>query len=65
MASYYRSAAECSLRSCLQPFSRASFFGLHHVYGAGLLFFIATLLLGIALFRFTQEAWFARREWEE
>jgi len=43
----------------------SQFFGLHHVYGAGLLFFIATLLLGFALFRFAQEAWLARREWEE
>jgi hypothetical protein len=28
----------------------SQFFGLHHVYGAGVLFFVATLLLGIALF---------------
>ena len=43
----------------------SQFFGLKHVYGAGLLFFFATLLLGVALFRFAQEAWLARREWEE
>jgi hypothetical protein len=43
----------------------SQFFGLKHIYGAGLLFFIATLLLGIALFRFAQEAWLARREFEE
>ena len=43
----------------------SQFFGLKHVYGAGLLFFVATLLLGVALFRFAQEAWLARREWEE
>src|SRR5712664_4197023 len=36
-------------------------FGLKHVYGAGILFFAATLLLGVALFRFAQEAWLARR----
>ena len=43
----------------------SQFFGLKHVYGAGVLFFVATLLLGVALFRFAQEAWLARREWEE
>ena len=43
----------------------SQFFGLNHVYGAGLLLFVATLLLGIALFRFAQEAWLGRREWEE
>ena len=43
----------------------SQFFGLNRVYGAGLLFFVATLLLGVALFRFAQEAWLARREWEE
>ena len=37
----------------------SQFFGLKHIYGAGLLFFIATLLLGVALFRFAQEAWLA------
>lgn len=40
-------------------------FGLRHVYGAGVLFFIATVLLGAALFRFAQEAWLARREMKE
>ena len=43
----------------------SQFFGLRHVYGAGVLFFVATLLLGVALFRFAQEAWLARREFEE
>src|SRR5882762_835599 len=43
----------------------SQFFGLKHVYGAGVLFFVATLLLGVALFRFAQEAWLARRELEE
>ena len=43
----------------------SQFFGLNHVYGAGILFFVATLLLGVALFRFAQETWLARREWEE
>jgi len=43
----------------------SQFFGLKHVYGAGILFFVATLLLGVALFRFAQEAWLARRELEE
>lgn len=41
------------------------FFGGKHPYGAGLLFFIATLLLGVALARFAHEAWLARRDWEE
>jgi hypothetical protein len=40
----------------------SQFFGLHHVYGAAILFIGATLLLGVALFRFAQEAWHARRE---
>jgi hypothetical protein len=40
----------------------SQFFGLHHAYGAAVLFIGATLLLGIALFRFAQEAWHARRE---
>ena len=43
----------------------SQFFGLKHVYGAGVLFFVATLLLGVALFRFAQEAWLARCEFEE
>jgi Protein of unknown function (DUF2721) len=43
----------------------SQFFGLRHVYGAGILFFLATLLLGVALFRFAQEVWLARRELEE
>ena len=40
----------------------SQFFGLHHAYGTAILFIAATLLLGIALFRFAQEAWHARRE---
>jgi Protein of unknown function (DUF2721) len=43
----------------------SQFFGLKHVYGAGILFFVATLLLGVALFRFAQEAWLARRDLKE
>ena len=42
----------------------SQFFGLKHVYGAGVLFFVATLLLGVALFRFAHEAWLERRELE-
>lgn len=42
----------------------SQFFGLHHAYGAAVLFIAATLLLGVALFRFAQEAWHARRELE-
>jgi hypothetical protein len=34
----------------------SGFFGLHHAYGAGLLFLIANLLLGGALVRFAQDA---------
>jgi hypothetical protein len=40
----------------------SQFFGFHRAYGAALLFIIATLLLGVALFRFAQEALHARRE---
>ena len=40
----------------------SQFFGLHHAYGAAVLFIAATLLLGVALFRFAQDAWHARRE---
>jgi hypothetical protein len=40
----------------------SQFFGLRHVYGAAVLFIGATLLLGVALFRFAQEAWHSRRE---
>ena len=32
-----------------------AFFGLEHVYGAGLLFIVAVVLLGVSLFRFGQE----------
>ena len=35
----------------------SEFAGLDHAYGAALMFFTATLLLGFALFRFAQEAW--------
>jgi Protein of unknown function (DUF2721) len=40
----------------------SQFLGLRHVYGAAVLFIGATLLLGVALLRFAQEAWHARRE---
>ena len=40
----------------------SQFLDLHHAYGAAVLFIAATLLLGVALFRFAQEAWHARRE---
>jgi hypothetical protein len=40
----------------------SQFFGLHHAYVTADLFIAATLLLGVALFRFAQEAWHARRE---
>jgi hypothetical protein len=40
----------------------SQFFDLRHAYGAAILFVVATLLLGVALFRFAQEAWHARRE---
>ncbi len=43
----------------------SQFFGLKRIYGGGLLFFVATLLLGFALFRFAQEAWHSRHELEE
>ena len=43
----------------------SQFFGLKHVYGAGVLFFVATLLLGVALLRFAQEVWLARSELQE
>ena len=43
----------------------SQFFGLKHVYGAGILFFVATLLLGVALFRFAHEVWLARHELEQ
>jgi hypothetical protein len=41
------------------------FLGWRHAYGAALLFIAATLLLGVGLLRFAQEAWPARRELEE
>ena len=42
----------------------SQFFGLSHAYGAAMLFIVATLLLGFALFRFAQEAWLVRGELE-
>ena len=33
----------------------SAFFRVQHVYGAGILFFIAVILLGASLFRFGQE----------
>jgi hypothetical protein len=35
----------------------AEFFGLKYAYGAGLLFVVATFLLGVGLVFFAQEAW--------
>jgi hypothetical protein len=43
----------------------SQFFGLHRAYGAALLFIFATMLLGVALFRFAQEALHARGELQE
>ncbi|MEJ1156681.1 DUF2721 domain-containing protein [Prosthecomicrobium sp. N25] len=40
----------------------AQFLGLHHGYGAALLFLIATVLLGAGLYRFGEEAWLAYTE---
>ncbi len=40
----------------------SQFAGFHHVYGAALLFVVATVLLGFALFRFAQEAMSTRTE---
>jgi len=40
----------------------SQFFGLHHAYGAAVLFIAATLLLGVAPFRFAQEASYPRSE---
>lgn len=41
------------------------FFGLKHAFGAPLLFVIATIFLGFALFRFAQEARISVRETDE
>lgn len=41
------------------------FLGLEHAYGAGLLFIIATVFLGIALIRFVQEASISLSEHDE
>jgi hypothetical protein len=41
------------------------FFRWHHAYGAAFLFIAATLLLGVGLFRFAQEAWYAHRELDD
>jgi hypothetical protein len=38
------------------------FFGFEHAWGAGLLFGISTVCLGIGLFRFAQEAWIGSSE---
>jgi hypothetical protein len=38
------------------------FFGLQHAYGAGLLFGLSTICLGIGLLRFAQEAWIGSSE---
>jgi hypothetical protein len=41
------------------------FLGLKHAYGAGLLFIIATIFLGLALIRFAQEAHISLSEYDE
>lgn len=41
------------------------FLGLKHAYGAGLLFIIATIFLGLALIRFAQEARISLSEYDE
>lgn len=41
------------------------FLGFKHAYGAGLLFIIATALLGLALIRFAQEARISITEYDE
>lgn len=43
----------------------AQFLRLSHAYGAAALFIVATVLLGIALYRFAQEALHARNELKE
>jgi len=43
----------------------SEFLGLHHAYGAGMLFWIATVLLGVGLFRFAQEARIGVAEYDE
>jgi Protein of unknown function (DUF2721) len=43
----------------------AGFFGLEHVYGAPLLFIIATGFLGVSLIRFGQEAHISISEYDE
>jgi hypothetical protein len=43
----------------------SGFLGLKHVYGAGLLFIIATAFLGLALIRFAQEAHISLSEHDE
>lgn len=43
----------------------SQFSGLQHAYGAAALFVVAILLLGVALFRFAQEAMHARNEMKE
>jgi hypothetical protein len=41
------------------------FFGIERAYGAGLLFGISTVCLGIGLLRFAQEAWIGSSEMDE
>ncbi len=43
----------------------AQFVGVHHAYGAALLFTLATLFLSAALFYFFREAWLARSETDD
>ena len=43
----------------------SGFLGLKHVYGAGLLFIIATAFLGLALIRFAQEEHISLSEYDE
>jgi hypothetical protein len=41
------------------------FFGFEHAYGAGLLFGVSTVCLGIGLLRFAQEAWMGSSEMDD
>lgn len=43
----------------------SEFAGMRYIYGAGLLFLLATLMLGFSLFRFAQEARFGLSESDE
>jgi len=42
----------------------SEFFGFKHPYGAGVLFAVSTVLLGLALFRFVQEIWLGLSEYD-